>query len=241
MCSIIRPSVKTFQPQGRVEDWALVALNPERLPIDVPTVNRLDLDSYAPWYHGPDCVGKVRTQSDYDEVLRLSGVMTQADISNGPTIVLKNGAASGKCAGYLMPVESMVKASGPSASEIKRPDAQRPYKGDSKQGCGKRESEREGETGWTWSREWAVSSLPGSHCRFCSAGDSGAGIVGTDGRIGGIITCASGIAPAPGNSKSESDWWRVTGCVRMTYVTPMHFLLERFETCGLRHPELLQA
>ncbi|WVQ99841.1 hypothetical protein IAU59_006984 [Kwoniella sp. CBS 9459] len=210
---------------GGTEDWALIRVDPDKLPLEEygPLANLL----YLPREHYFEVEREEPGASiTWGGMMRLHGILTQADVRHGPLNVLVAGAVSGLRRGYLMPVDSMIKPafahsglSHPTNPDIKH-----------------KVENRYGE----WSGEWAA--MPPVHEQFslppppvAQIGDSGAGVVALDGRIGGIVTCANGLGPR----SSGGPWEKIHGCVDITYVTPMHHLLERFVAHGIKDPQFL--
>ncbi|OCF30645.1 hypothetical protein I316_07693 [Kwoniella heveanensis BCC8398] len=210
--------------QGRTEDWALIKIDPDKLPSNEygPLANLLDLTGK----YESRVVHRVPGGSvTWGGMLRLQGLLTQADIIHGPINVLMRGAIGGIAKGYLMPVDSMVKPAFARRHGRQKSQEQGKYEG--------------------WSREWAAMPPIPRRCEvlpgpFARPGDSGAGVVAEDGRIGGIVTCASGTPPTRlGASANKDVPGRERGEVDITYVTPMHHLLERFVAHGVKDPQFL--
>ncbi|WWC95326.1 hypothetical protein V866_002187 [Kwoniella sp. B9012] len=81
-----------------------------------------------------------------------------------------------------------------------------------------------------WSREWPITAITEDHSiPFCQPGDSGSGVITRDGRAGGILTGGSGNGLGP----------EERGCIDVTYVTPIYWILERMKEQGFRDPQLL--
>ncbi|WVF71305.1 hypothetical protein IAT40_006108 [Kwoniella sp. CBS 6097] len=188
------------------EDWATIEVDPALLPDNVQ--NSLDLSSFPDFKmaNGPD--HKPALGLKKPGILKLQGIIPRDEMESGPICVLMRGSRSGLSVGLSLPIASMIKPYDECNKTIPKdmPDEQRP-----------------------WSVEWPITALPenGTSAVFSREGDSGAGIVGRDGRMGGIMTggCRRGPAERLG--------------MDVTYVTPMYWILERMKVHGLVDPELV--
>ena len=193
--TILSPPISISKSEGYTEDWAIIEIDPSKVDESNFHGNAIDLGTKI-----EDLLSKF---PDYffeylcDHLLRLKGTMISDREMRHPTI--------------LDPCLIVLKNGNATGLTVGRANDIFSY------------TQIWDENGKaTISKEWAILPFDSKSGAFSAKGDSGAVIVDSRGRIGGLITSGAG-------STSGLD---------ITYATPIGFLFKSIEENGFQNPNV---